>query len=389
MAIDPALSIVFKLPFQEQESFFKNKLNIPTARWDDLWKGQHARGFMIAGAIKAELLADFRTAVDKAISDGVTLRDFRKDFDRIVAKHGWSYNGSRNWRSEVIYSTNIRTAYAAGRWAQLTDPDMLKFYGFLVYRHGDSIHPRPLHQSWDGTTLPANDPWWDSHYVPNGWGCKCKVFAATKEEWQAAKESGKGEAPPSPIDPKTGEPVGIDKGWGYNVGKASGKDYRVLSDKFETLPADIARKWMDEFLKGPTFERFFAGRIQADFPVAVLGERERRILGAVSQTVWLSEESLRKNRGLIAGNPGHPELTLAEYQLLPEIVTDRAEVIIKDGATTMVFVKLAGRFYHAAIKTTKSRADVFLTSFRRVDDVRREVDRIKRKTGVVVVKDEL
>ena len=389
MAIDPALSIVFKLPFQEQESFFKNKLNIPTARWDDLWKGQHARGFMIAGAIKADLLADFRTAVDKAISDGVTLRDFRKDFDRIVAKHGWSYNGSRNWRSEVIYSTNIRTSYAAGRWAQLTDPDMLKFYGCLVYRHGDSRVPRPQHLAWDGVTLPADDPWWDSHYIPNGWGCRCMVFAATKEEWQAAKESGKGEAPPSPIDPKTGEPVGIDKGWGYNVGKASGKDYRVLSDKFETLPADIARKWMDEFLKGPTFERFFAGRIQADFPVAVLGERERRILGAVSQTVWLSEESLRKNRGLIAGNPGHPELTLAEYQLLPEIVTDRAEVIIKDGATTMVFVKLAGRFYHAAIKTTKSRADVFLTSFRRVDDVRREVDRIKRKTGVVVVKDEL
>ncbi|WP_158302899.1 PBECR2 nuclease fold domain-containing protein [Syntrophus aciditrophicus] len=236
MAIDPALSIVFKLPFQEQESFFKNKLNIPTARWDDLWKGQHARGFMIAGAMKADLLADFRTAVDKAISDGVTLRDFRKDFDRIVAKHGWSYNGSRNWRSEVIYSTNIRTSYAAGRWAQLTDPDMLKFYGYLVYRHGDSIHPRPLHRSWDGTTLPANDPWWDSHYVPNGWGCKCKVFAAGKDEWQAARKNGKGEAPPSPIDPKTGEPVGIDKGWGYNVGKAAfGKSWIQETGKFIEL----------------------------------------------------------------------------------------------------------------------------------------------------------
>ncbi len=28
-------------------------------------------------------------------------------------------------------------------------------------------------------------------------------------------------APYSPIDPATGEPIGIDKGWGYNVGKAA------------------------------------------------------------------------------------------------------------------------------------------------------------------------
>jgi hypothetical protein len=41
--------------------------------------------------------------VDKAITGGTTLEDFRKDFDRIVAKHGWDYNGGRNWRSKVIY----------------------------------------------------------------------------------------------------------------------------------------------------------------------------------------------------------------------------------------------------------------------------------------------
>lgn len=362
MAIDPALSIVFKLPFQEQESFFKNKLNIPTARWDDLWKGQHARGFMVAGAMKADLLADFRTAVDKAISDGVTLRDFRKDFDRIVAKHGWSYNGSRNWRSEVIYSTNIRTSYAAGRWAQLTDPDMLKFYGCLVYRHGDSRVPRPQHLAWDGVTLPADDPWWDSHYIPNGWGCRCMVFAATKEEWQAAKESGKGEAPPSPLDPKTGEPVGIDKGWGYNVGKASGKDYRVLSDKFETLPADIARKWMDEFLKGPTFERFFAGKIKADFPVAVLSEATKKALGATTQTVWLSQGTLKEHLG------SHPDIGLPEYRMIPEIV-DAGEVY-REGNDRVIYLWRNGKLYRAAVKRAKDGGgNFFLTLFTTTDKV--------------------
>ena len=122
-----AIETVFNLPFVEQESFFRNKLNIPTQKWTDLWKDQHAKGFMIAGAYKADLLADFRAAVDKAISKGVTLEDFRKDFVNIISKHGWSYKGGRNWRSEVIYSTNIRTSYAAGRWQQLQDPEAVSY----------------------------------------------------------------------------------------------------------------------------------------------------------------------------------------------------------------------------------------------------------------------
>jgi len=241
------LLAIFKLPFVEQASFFRKKLNIPTMRWDDLWKEQHARGFMVAGAYKADLLDDFRTAVDKAITKGTTLEEFRKDFDRIITRHGWSYNGTRNWRSELIYATNIRTSYAAGRWAQLTDPEQLEVMPYLTYKHGDSRVPRLHHLAWDGTTLPADDPWWDTHYVPNGWGCKCRVYGSTRKEYAAAKKTGKGEAPPSPIDPKTGEPVGIDKGWGYNVGKAAlEQTQQILNNTIARLPADIAVKLQDE-----------------------------------------------------------------------------------------------------------------------------------------------
>ena len=234
---------IFKLPFAEQETFFKSKLNIPTLAWDDLWKAQHAKGFMVAGAYKADLLADFREAVDKAIEKGTTLEEFRNDFDNIVKKHGWSYNGGRNWRSEVIYSTNIRSSYATGRWAQLTDPEQLEVMPYLTYRHGDSRVPRPRHLAWDGITLPADDPWWNTHYVPNGWGCQCRIIGATRSEYAKAKVAGKGEAPPSPIDPATGEPVGIDKGWGYNVGKASKEEtHQILESALGRLPEDIGRK---------------------------------------------------------------------------------------------------------------------------------------------------
>lgn len=234
-----SIKMAFQQPFIEAVAFFRDKLNIPTEKWDDLWQDQHAKGFMIAGAQKAELLADFREAVDKAIDQGVTLGAFRKDFDNIVARHGWNYKGSRNWRSEVIYRTNIRTAYAAGRWQQLTDPEVLAQQPYLEYRHGDSLHPRPQHLAWDGLILPADDPWWQSHYPPNGWGCKCKVLSAGLRNLERAGKSVPDSAPDLEIDPATGIPAGIDEGWDYNVGQAAEKSHQILEDNLQTARARL------------------------------------------------------------------------------------------------------------------------------------------------------
>lgn len=105
----------FALPFKQQIAFLRNKRNVLTESWVDLWESQHDNGFMVAGANRVELVADFRDAVRAAVEDGETLESFRKRFDSIVAKHGWDYNGGRNWRSRVIYETNMRQSYNAGR----------------------------------------------------------------------------------------------------------------------------------------------------------------------------------------------------------------------------------------------------------------------------------
>ncbi len=209
------------LPFDEAIEFFKDKVNIPTKRWDDLWQDMHARGFMVAGAMRDDLLTDFHTALSKALEQGTTLADFRKDFDNIVQSYGWNYQGGRNWRTRVIYNTNIRTAYQAGRYKQMTDPDVLQYRPYWRYRHGDSADPRPEHLAWDGLVLPADDPWFDIHWPPNGWGCQCFVEALSARDLERLGKSGPDRAPADRIDPQTGNPEGVGKGWAYNVGKAA------------------------------------------------------------------------------------------------------------------------------------------------------------------------
>jgi len=213
-------------PFEEAISFFKNKLSIPTEHWDDLWKMMHTKGFTIAGAMKEELLDDIRSSVDKAISEGTTLVEFRKEFDSIVETHGWIYKGGRNWRSKVIYDTNLRTAYQAGRYKQMTDPDVTALRPFWQYRHGGSVNPRPEHLGWDNLVLPHDDPFWDTHYPPNGWGCKCRVVTLSQRDMDKMGKQAPDTAPEIEYreweDSKGNKhqvPVGIDPGWDYNVGQ--------------------------------------------------------------------------------------------------------------------------------------------------------------------------
>lgn len=238
----------FRRPFREQVAAWRLRYEnqIGTAAWDDLWQAQHDRAFVVAGAMKADLLADLAGAVDKAITQGTTLDEFRRDFRRIVEArgwHGWTGEGSARgeaWRTRVIYQTNLRTSYAAGRHAQLVAGG----YKFWVYRHGGSREPRLNHLSWNGLAVPPDHPFWASHYPPNGWGCSCHVAGARS----AAGVRRVGGDPDKPlpddwqvIDPRTGAPSGIGRGWAYAPGASVAQDVnRIVTEKIATLPPPLA-----------------------------------------------------------------------------------------------------------------------------------------------------
>ncbi len=238
-----------RLPFAEQIDFFKAKLGkqVLTERWTDMMREQHDVAFMVAGAAKADLLADLAAAVDVAITKGTGIEAFRKDFDSIVGRHGWDYRGERNWRTRVIFQTNLTSSYAAGRLKQLRDPDLLRIKPFWMYRHSDGVlNPRPLHVSWNGLVLPADDQWFRAHYPPNDFGCMCYVVAVSERDAMRLNGRIVDQGPDDGTDPD-GQPSGIGKGWDYMPGATTVE--RSIEAKAENLPealrqdllADIAR----------------------------------------------------------------------------------------------------------------------------------------------------
>lgn len=246
---DKVADLDLKAPWDRQIEFFRQKLALPSKAWDDIQGAAHDRAVIVAGIKKADLLKDMVGAIDKFITEGKSLGWFRDNFDQIVKEHGWDYQGPKNWRTRVIYQTNLSTSYHAGRYQQLTDPELVKLKPFRVYHHGHPATPRPEHLAWDGIALPWDHPWWRTHYTPNGFGCTCWVSAASQREIEARGWKLLDQAPDDGTYrytvPRTGEvvtlPKGVDYGWDYAPGASVAEQLRpVVEAKLKSLPQSLA-----------------------------------------------------------------------------------------------------------------------------------------------------
>lgn len=285
---------VGSVPFKEAIAFFRDKNDITTERWDQIDGLAHAKGFTVAGATNVDLLADIRSLLDDALANGTTIAEFRKGFDAAVQKHGWSYKGKRGWRTRVIFDTNMRAARMAGRWAQFQRVKERR--PFLIYMTVGDSRVRPQHRNWHKLVLHIDDAWWNTHFPPNGWGCRCTVINASQRDLDRLGLE-VSEAPPldliERVNPNTGEvygmvPKGIDVGWNYNVGKAWLGPDQALGAKAANglLQAEAAQaaatltpvlqpvfsRWVDDVMshKKPTGEMLSVGFISADIVDALI-----------------------------------------------------------------------------------------------------------------------
>jgi Phage Mu protein F like protein len=290
----------FGKPFRSQVAAFRLRLGDlrDTAAWTDIWQAEHDRAFMVAGATKAGILSDLAALVDQAVSQGTGLQAFRRDFRALIADKGWLLSpagqgtkGGEAWRTKVIYRTNMATSYAAGRYAQLVEAG----FPLWVYRHGGSLEPREQHLAWDGLILPPDHPFWATHAPPNGWGCSCYIVGARTMEG-AKRLGGKPELtlPDNwqAIDPRTGAPVGIDKGWAYAPGGSVARTINAIAERVVTLPsptgAQLVAEWPERFFRiwAESFGEF-VDTVEADLP------RGRYMVVGALKPAWVQAATVR------------------------------------------------------------------------------------------------
>jgi uncharacterized protein with gpF-like domain len=199
---------------KEALAYIKNKKLSPAFSYKDVWNEEHATMFTVAKAMQIDVVSDIKKAVEQAVEKGETFESFRKNLTPTLQAKGWwgrremtdpltgkTVNArlGSDRRLKTIYDTNLRSAYQEGRWER---SQASASHPYLMYRVGNSQNHRQEHLDWDGLILPKDDPWWNSHYPPNGWGCKCWTMAVS-EERKRRLEHGGITVPPS-IDGRPG-----------------------------------------------------------------------------------------------------------------------------------------------------------------------------------------
>jgi hypothetical protein len=245
---------------KEALAYLKNKNLKPAFSYKDVWHEEHVTAFTVAKAMQLDVLSDLHTAVVDAMEKGQSFESFKKNIKPLLQQKGWwgkkemadpltgktvnAQLGSDR-RLQTVYRVNMRSAYQKGQYDRTMASDL---HPYLMYRIGPSVHHREDHVSWDGLILPKNDPFWDSHFPPNGWGCKCYTRAVTEARKKKYEENGiptsprldgtgggnvpaKTQAPPVKYKTYFNErkgtveqvPDGIDPAFNWNQGKAGNK----------------------------------------------------------------------------------------------------------------------------------------------------------------------
>lgn len=213
------------LPFDEALAFFRSKgFELSPGSWRDIWQAGHARAFTVAKVSAMDVLKDIRGAVDTAIADGMTLREFKKGMRETLERKGWlAPTGERaevvmpdgtirkrltGWRLDTIFQTNLGSAYQTGRYKQMEEVKEIR--PFWQYMTVGDVAVRDEHAQHHGKVYHADHPFWDTWYPPNGFRCRCyvKTLSGRQVEQRGLMEETKG------------TDTLPDEGWRYNPGKA-------------------------------------------------------------------------------------------------------------------------------------------------------------------------
>jgi SPP1 gp7 family putative phage head morphogenesis protein len=157
-------------------SYLRGKATMTPAAFGKLPDQLKARAFTAA---RLDDLAQLRR-IQELVAEIPEGGDWRKIRNEIAAEIG-DVEGAKA-RAQLIMRVNGCEAYAVGRYASAIE--MSDAFPFWMYVTMDDGKERAEHKALNGKVLPWDDPFWDTHYPPWDWGCRCMVIKMTASQAQ-------------------------------------------------------------------------------------------------------------------------------------------------------------------------------------------------------------
>lgn len=148
--------------------------------WD--WQEQadiiRQQAFTVAKVNSANVLQAMHDELTVALKEGLPFAGFKQRTTDALQKHGYNTRDDGSpWRLDVIYRTNMQSAFMGARYEQMVDlQDKLPYWEYVAVSDNRT---RPAHRAINGIILRSDDSFWATNYPPNGYLCRCRVRAVS------------------------------------------------------------------------------------------------------------------------------------------------------------------------------------------------------------------
>lgn len=372
MATKPPLKLGQIEPREAIEAFRRRGLLQESFRWEDVWQAEHNAAFAVAGVSRMDVLQLFHDATAQAVA-GESLREVKKRLiPQLVAKGFWGdvelqdpKTGEKrigkfnDARLRVIFNTNLRQSKAVGHWQQIMRNK--EQYPLILYRTMMDERVRASHRAWHNLALPVDDVFWQTHFPPNGWGCRCIIRSVSEKQlasYATPEHPIRRAAPPiqyiTYVNKRTGEiapiPRGIDPGFAYNPGQQrdAGLHAQMISKALNTVPLAAAvavaqaqqanpmlliqttqafGNWVSELLAGSPLSSSlkYVGVVKPQI-VRALEAMDRPL---VSAAIAVTEADVRHVLYNAKKQADGAAIDTDTYKMLPDLI-DRAEAVFHE-----------------------------------------------------------
>lgn len=381
MADDFDLAYATRLPNRQAIEYFRARTPSATQwNWFDLLGDAHAKSFVVAKAVRTDVLSSVHRQMRRAIEKGISEAEFVRNLEINLKKLGWwgrqvivSPDGGAEvvqlgspHRLRTIYRTNMEVGVAHGAYRrQAANAENQPYWKYVAVM---DQRTRPAHAAMNGKVFRADDPIWKTHYPPNGYGCRCFVIALSERDMerqgltvsdsaghleQIKQEAG--------INKRTGEVITVrgtqyrftgkdgksrvmtpDPGWNYNPGYAGGgpatpapaggasasrvvgAESRLLVKSANQAPPQVARDMVRETVTSDRFAEAFEGDALRGWPLAVVPDTVLRSLREGGLNTGAQVVTYQVDRGKLPRQ--HPAVGVEQVRLLQQTL-DRGEVI--------------------------------------------------------------
>ena len=373
-----------QLPVAAAIQYMRTRADLTvTHNWQDLWEDEHARQFTVSRLARLDLLQALHDGITRSVAGDLNRKDWMQSAERLLANAGWwgekqvldPSTGERvktvfdPARLALIFDVNTRQAYAAGQWQRLQAAKHT--HPWLRYVTRDDGRVRPQHQAWHNVTLPVDDAFWQTHFPPNGWRCRCRVAPVSRKTYEQGKAPDgqplKKQPPPQAliehVNKRTGvithTPFGIDPGFAYNSGEAASKALQdLMQTRLKMAKKELANAARQAGMTPPDIAREVPG--QDNWQSLGLPDlRQMRPRGETPQMLKAGE-SLGEAVSILRGALGVP------IGAAREVHTPVGKVVILDELLVHVVQKRADgreRYANFVLPTLMSPDEVWNTAY--------------------------